>query len=297
MRLGTLYPLPPYNLHQTASLLSRYHGVLDHYENNAYLRAVSHADGVALIRVTDAGTPLNPALDVDLLAGVPAPGLLARTAHILATDIDLDAFFAYAEQHPRLWHVVEPLIGVRHFRGETVFEALMTVIIEQQISLYAALRAQRAVAVWGGTSVDHDGSTYYTFPTPQTIAAADPAILQATLKITHRRVALMQRIARDVVSGVLDIETDTDCARAYERLMAIKGVGHWTAAWTLIRGVGCYDYVGHNDVALRSAAAHYFHDSDTRISAEAVQTTFAAYAPYSGLAAFYTLLRWAMDRY
>lgn len=297
MHLGTLRPPPPYNLPQTARLLSRYHGVLDTYADGAYLRALAHAGGVALVRVQDSGTPAAPALDVDVLAGTPAPSLLARTAHILAVDLDLAPFFNFAEQHPRLWHVVQPLVGVRHFRGESVFEALMTVVIEQQISLNAALRAQRALAEWGGASVAYDGATYYTFPTPHTIAHADPAALQAVMKITHRRVALMQRVAGDVVSGTLDIETGTDCASIYQQLMALKGVGHWTAAWTLIRGVGCYEYVGHNDVALRSAAAYYFHDSKARLSAEATQATFDAFAPYAGLAAFYTLMRWAQERY
>jgi DNA-3-methyladenine glycosylase II len=194
---------------------------------------------------------------------------------------------------------VEPLYGVRHFQSESVFEALMTVIIEQQISLRAALRAQRALAEWGGGRIQHGGNTYYTFPTPQQVASATHDDLHAILKITHRRVDVMQQIARGVVSGQLDLEgmRGQPVITVYEQLTAIKWVGHWTAAWTLIRGLNNYDYVGHNDVALRSAAAWYFYDTDDRVSADEVTDTFAAYAPYSGIAAFYTLMCWAVDRY
>ncbi|MEL6273116.1 MAG: hypothetical protein AAFR22_25140, partial [Chloroflexota bacterium] len=165
--------------------------------------------------------------------------------------------------------------------------------------LYAALKAQRNLAEWGGSCIEHNGSTYYTFPTPQQIANATHDDLHAILKITHRRVDVMQGIARDVLDGKLDLEgmRDLPASEVYERLIAIKWVGHWTVAWTLIRGMNRYDYVGHNDVALRSAVSYYFHNTEERVSADEVTRTFDAYAPHSGLAAFYTLMRWAVERY
>ncbi|MEO0564858.1 MAG: hypothetical protein AAF125_22315, partial [Chloroflexota bacterium] len=220
-------------------------------------------------------------------------------ARVLGADDDFSPFYTVARADDRLWSVVEPLYGLHHFGAETVFEALSQVIIEQQISLAAALKAQRALAEWGGGRVEYDGHTHYTFPHPERIAEADPMVLHSILKITHRRVETMQRVARDVVCGALDLEAlrEVDAPTAYKALMAIKGVGHWTAAWTLIRGLGRYDYAAHNDVALRDAVAHYFYDTDERVSADTVAQLFAGYAPYSGLAAFYTLMAWAVARY
>jgi len=301
MPLVTLCPKPPYNLKRSAELLSRYHGVLENYEEGGYLRAISHNGNVVLLRVDTNDNPDIPELSITHLAGDIADeqAVIDQMRWILAADFDLSGFYSMAQQDEILSRILEPLYGVRHFQSETVFEALMTVIIEQQISLYAALKAQRALAEWGGGKIQHNGKTYFTFPTPQQIAAASPDELHAILKITHRRVAVMQSIAADVISGELDLEgmRNQPIQAVYDQLIAIKWVGHWTIAWTLIRGLNNYDYVGHNDVALRSAVSHYFYNTDERISADEVTRTFAQHAPYSGLAAFYTLLRWAVDRY
>jgi len=301
MHVGDLSPPPPYDLNTTAKLLSQYHGVLDVYRDGAYYRALRVNGRTVLVRVTQHGPPDVPNLHIERLCGetVPHNTLLAHTRGVLAAHVDVVPFFAFAQRKPRLWSVVEPLYGVRHFQSETVFEALMIVIIEQQISLYAALRAQRAIAEWGGESVAYEGVRYYTFPLPGVIADANATELHSILKITHRRVAVMQQVAQQIVNSELDLEglRGGDEAEAYRRLIAIKGIGHWTAVWTLLRSMSHYERVAHNDVALRSAVAYYFHDSENRISADAVVETLNDYTPYAGEAAFYSLLRWAMDRY
>lgn len=274
--------------------MARYHGVLDVWEGNAYTRAVRVAGTPALFRATQP-VPAGP-LSVQTLAG---PDTTAIAARILCRDVDFAPFYALARADERLWRVVGPLAGVHHLQAETVFEALCLVIIEQQISLAAALRAQRALADWGGLGIDYDGGRYPLFPTPDQLAAADPATLHAVLKITHRRVAVLQTVAAAVASGALDLEglRGLPDADAYAALVALSGVGHWTAAWTLIRGLSRYRYAAHNDVALRDAVAHYFYDSAERVSADAVAATFAAYGEHAGLAAFYTLLAWAVAHY
>jgi len=302
MQLGTLTPPAPYNLQTTATLLSRYHGVLDIERDGDYLRALRVGDDAVLVRVRQMGEPDAPQLAVEMLEGEAhhADAAMAQIQWVLAVDLDVSDFNTYAQtEAPRLWEVAQPLAGVRHFRAQTVFEALTTVIIEQQISLYAALKAQRRFAEWGGSVVMHAGEPFYTFPTVERVAAASHDELHDVLKITHRRVDLIERIAAQVTSNELDLAglRDVDAQTAYETLNAIKGVGHWTVAWTLVRGLGRYAYVGHNDVALRDAVAHYFYDTDERVSDKQAAETFARFGEYAGLAAFYTLMRWAIDRY
>lgn len=300
-RVVTLSPAPHYDLALSTRLLARYHCVLDIDHEDGYTRALQPVSGVppVLIRATQPA----PSAPITLTQLTPSPAdgdrLWQQAAHVLALDQDFSAFYQQAATHPKLAPVVAPLIGLTHFRSETVFEALMIVIIEQQISLYAALRAHRALAVWGDQSVVHDGDTYYTFPTPAQIAHADPLELHAVLKITHRRIAIMQGIARELLDGSLPLENlcGQSAPAAYGQLVAIKGIGHWTAAWTLIRACGKYDSIASNDVALRAAVAHYIYDQAGKVSADAVDDAFAPFASYAGLAAYYTLMRWAQAHY
>jgi 3-methyladenine DNA glycosylase/8-oxoguanine DNA glycosylase len=288
---------PPYDLHLTARLMARYHGVLETHRADGYYRAVAPAGDASLFRATQ-DRPDAPVI-VEIIAGPDTPAVHARAAHVLGVSDDFSGFYAMAEGDERLWPVVESLYGLHHFASETVFEALAQVLIEQQISLSAALKAQRTLAEWGGRFIDHEGERYYRFPHVQQIAEANAETLFSLLKITRRRVAYLQAIARDIAAGRLDLEAlrGVPAEEAYASLTALKGIGHWTAAWTLIRGLGVYAYAGHNDVALRDAVAHYFFDSDERVSAATVDAVFAEYAPYSGLAAFYTLMAWAVAHY
>lgn len=284
MFIGKLAPVQPYQFEQSARIIHRYHGVLDRYEAGVYRRALRIAEHLIPVRVEP---------DLRVYSTAPNPEIIPRLRRILAVDVDLNAFYALAETDARLWRVVKPLVGVRHFQTETIFEALLTVIMEQQISLVAALRAQRELALWANATASMDDKTLYAFPTREQITAADPEALQARLKITHRRVALMQRCA------TLDLEhiRQLPAEDAYNELIQIKGVGHWTAAWTLLRGASCYAFAGHNDVALRDAVAHYFFDTSERVSAAVVDEVFQKYTPYAGAAAFYTLTSWALEHY
>lgn len=295
--LATLTPSQPYNFALLLELLRRYaHPTLDRVSGDAYLRALRLDSGMALVRVeaTDSGE-----LAIYHDAGNADPAEIIPTMrHILGADIAVAPFIAFARTEPALWRVVEPLVGIRWLRTASAFEALMITITEQQIAWTAAQRAQRWLVEWGRQSIDHDGETYFAFPTPAQIAIATVDDL-TPLKITFRRMRLMIDIAGQVVAGDLDLERllHTAPEDAYATLTAIKGIGHWTAAWTLARTQGTFAYVGHNDVALQAAVNHYFYGGTGRIPADQVTATFAPYGDFAGIAAHYTILRWVLDRY
>lgn len=296
MRLiGTIRPTPPYDFAAMLAVLERFHPVMDIVRNGEYWRALHVGGQVALVRVRSQGTVNAPLLEVHLAAGGADNTLLLRQLrHILSADEDLNPFYAYAMSDAALWETVAPLRGLRLIRSASVFEALAVTVIEQQIALLTAQRAERWLVEWAGNSVSYEGERYYAFPTPSQIAAAEVADL-IPLKITFRRMQLLIDLAR----GELDMESlcTLDTATAYERLVSLRGVGHWTAAWTLTRGVSGHYAVGHNDVALQAAVNRYFYGHPGRTTSEIVSETFARYGAYAGVAAFYILMRWVFDRY
>jgi DNA-3-methyladenine glycosylase II len=190
-------------------------------------------EGLALIEVRDQGAPKSPALSVTVLAGLypeDLAGFYALVAWVLHTDHDTARFWTWARGRPDLWQGLSPVEGLPMPRTETMYEALINTVIEQQIAWTAAQRAQRLLCEWGGEYVEYEASRYYALPAPARLAAADPADLKM-LKITDRRSALLIRIASEVAAGQLDLEglRHLSIAERYARLTAIKGVGHWTA--------------------------------------------------------------------
>lgn len=301
--LGIITPVQPYDFDLTLNLFARYtHPVLDIVHDGAYWRVLDTGEGLALLRVDNIGDDLRPALRVSLVtASGPVDGaaLLAQMRRILCADIDPNPFYDHARQHPELWRVVEPVRGVRWLRTATAFEALLLTIIEQQIAWVAAQRAQRWLCEWGQRRLEYNGRAYYALPTPAQLAAVADVQELAPLKITFRRMGVIVDIARQIASGAFDVEEllALPAEAAYQQLVGLKGVGHWTAAYVIQRTGGDHNYVIYNDVAMQAAANHYFYGGSGRIPQEQVAQTFARYGAFAGAAAYHTIMRWVLDRY
>jgi len=298
----TLTPHSPYNFNITLELLRRHiHPVINGFYDGSYWRVLHIKDGLVLLRVTSVGDVESPALNVEIVANtgeISLDDIKGRIAHILGVDVDPTSFYEMAREDALLWSVIEPLYGLRWLRTDSVYEALMMIVIEQQIAWTAAQRAEGWLVEWGGHFIDNEGQRFYAFPTPMQIATATIEDLKP-LKITFKRMQVMIDISKQIVESSLDIEAVRDLSHdeAYRHLLKINGVGHWTAAWTLQRAVGQQRIVGDNDVALQAAVNAYFYGGEGKIPAERVRETFAPYGDFAGLAAQYTLLRWVLDRY
>jgi len=300
LNLGLIHPTPPYDFARTIRA-SLYGSVLNIVRDGVYRRAYHLGDQVALIEVTSVGTVGAPALEVRLLAAsgaVDGEAVLRLLRRTFSTDSDLRPFYQRAQADPVLWRIVEPQIGAHELQTETMFEALSLTVIEQQISLSAARRGEAWLVEWGGEAIEHEGEKFYTFPRPARLAAANVGDL-TPLKITFKRMQVLIDIARQQSSGQFDLETlrAVPPEEAYRRLIALKGIGHWTVAWTLTRGLGKFTYVGSADVALRAAVNRHYYGKEGQASRELTDETFAQYGEFAGLAAFYTLTGWAEMRY
>jgi len=240
----------------------------------------------------------NNRLKIEYAANDSNSSIVSASRHILGLDYDLSAFYHFVQSNEKLKQVIEPLIGVPIFCTETVFEALITLIIEQHISWKNALRAQQALMAIFDTKYTNEDIVVYDFPSPEQLAQATPDQLKP-LKITNRRMDLIIQISQDVANGDLDLELlhQMETKSAYDMLLQIKGIGHWTANNVLGRGLGRFPYISHNDVALQAAVQYYFHDDDSKKSAQQVIDTLEVYGGYAGLVGHFTLLRWVLDRY
>ncbi len=300
--LITLHPTPPYNFPMLLDFLTRFaHPTLNVIHEGALWRVVKAGDGLALLRVTGSGTVDAPRLDVQVATSsgdVDDAVLIENIRHVLPDQHDWSAFYASAAGDVGLWGVVEPLVGLPELRTASVFEALMQTIIEQQISWVTAQKAQLWLVEWAGNTLEYGGEVYYAFPTPEQIAAASVDDLKP-LKITFKRMALMIDLAGQIVSGQLDLEGLRHASpdEAYQGLLSIKGIGHWTAAVTLERAFGHTDWVAYNDVVLQAATNRYLLGGSGRIPPELVAETFAKYGEHAGLAARYTMFRWVFEQY
>lgn len=300
MQIGSLFPRPPYSFAKTLQA-ARFHTVLDVIREGEYWRALRAGSETALVRVATMEADADSRLDVFLIQAtgpIDNAALLEKVSRMLGVTADIGPFYAVARADPMLWGVVEPLVGLRHVRAENLFEALITTIIEQQIALALAQRGERWLVQKFGNAIEYDQMSFYLFPGAEQFASLTVDDL-APLKITRRRMAVVLEVARLQTSGEIDLDVlgSQPIEQIYERLIALKGIGHWTAAWAIIRALGDYFYVGEADVALQAAVNFYFYGQEKRAAPQRVRETLTQYGEFAGAAAFYTLMRWAFDRY
>ena len=298
--IGQLLPLAPYDFDLCVNLLWL-HGVLDIARAGEYWRALAIDGETALVRVVNSGSVEQPQLTLYRAAStgpVADDDLLHLAGQMLNVNLDMEPFYDQARRDAELWSVVEPLVGFRPVRAASLFEALITAIIEQQIALKLAKRAEHWLMRWADNHIDYADKRYYTFPRPDQLAKATVDDL-LPLKITRQRMRVMIDSAQQVQMGAIpfSVEADHSPDEILQTLLQIKGVGPWTATWAVIRAMGIPIAGAENDVALQAAINHYFYGESGRAAPQQVTAILQRYGEFAGAAAFHILMRWATDQY
>jgi DNA-3-methyladenine glycosylase II len=138
---------------------------------------------------------------------------------------------------------IHPEIDRRGSRPDP-WEALARAIVGQQLSTRAA------ASIWGKLLEQFGGRT----PTPEQLLRKRPAtLLKAGL--SNAKVAYLRDLAAHVRDGRLDLKRlkDLPDEDVIAELIAIKGVGQWTAEMFLIFHLGRPDVAAVGDLGIRRA--------------------------------------------
>lgn len=165
-------------------------------------------------------------------------------------------------------------VGVPVWRANQASYALLgRMISHQQISLSAA------AAIWARVEA-HLGEV-----TAEALLAADPEAIRAC-GMSRPKVAHLTSIAEAIVTGQLNL--DRVCAapldEARAELLAVKGIGPWTAELFLLYAVGAMDAFPTADVGLMEAHKRLGHYK-TRMESKPFTAHAERWRPYRGVAA------------
>jgi AraC family transcriptional regulator of adaptative response / DNA-3-methyladenine glycosylase II len=216
------------------------HGIrgFEEGDDTRYSRPLRLPGGRAHIDVTldSAGVVLRARLAA--LSDLPA--LTARVRRMFDLDADSVAIDAHLARDPDLAPLVAALPGIRIPGSASGEEALFRTLVGQQISVAAA----RTVL---GRLVDHFGD----FPSAEQLAEAGPAVLRGPAT----RVAAIVGVAEVIAAGDLPLDAATPVADLRARLLALPGVGPWTAEYLAMRALGHPDAFPATDLVLAQSAA------------------------------------------
>ena len=141
--------------------------------------------------------------------------------------------------------------GVRVPGAWDGFELAVRAVLGQQISVKAATTiAGRLAKAYGEPVKDKAGSGLTRlFPVPERLARAQ----FKNMGITTNRAATLRRLASAVIDGSLNFDTAQDPAAFRESLLAIPGIGEWTAQYVAMRALKNPDAFPAADLGLLRA--------------------------------------------
>jgi len=221
--------------------------------DDSYLRTLQLGGHQGWVRVRH--RPERRALSVELTHSLTPvlPALLGRLRHLFDLSARPDVITEHLSHDPALADAVQRNPGLRVPGAFDGFELATRAILGQQVTVQAATTlASRFASAFGvPLQTPHSGLERVS-PTAERIAAATIDEI-ASLGIIQTRARSIITIAQEVVSGRLILEAGGDPDRTIEQLVALPGIGPWTAHYIAMRALRWPDAFPKEDIAMRKA--------------------------------------------
>jgi DNA-3-methyladenine glycosylase II len=233
------------------------------WDDGALLRAIGGRE--VRIVPADGGVDAEP-LDAEIEPVV---------RKLLGSAFDLLAFSAWAAGEELLAPLVVRFAGFRPPLAPDPFEALVTSITAQQVSLFSAVAIRNRLVERFGERLGR----VWAFPTRGRLAAASEEELFA-VGFSRRKAEYVLGLARSDLdlAGLASLPDE----EVKERIVGLRGLGEWTADWFLARHLGRPRAWPAGDLVLRKAVRALYGDVDVRAAG-------ARFDPFQNLTAHYLL--------
>jgi DNA-3-methyladenine glycosylase II len=232
-------PLPvtqPFSFAQTLAFVRRFPPCQGQYvvTSDSLTAAVTVGGRATAFTIRDGSVEFDRAAD--------GPALLARAAHLVGANDDLTTFYERAVSDRPFQPLLMMLHGLHHVRFLTLEEVAIYSVLTQRTPIAMAARMKQKLFAKLGRPVEVAGETLHALPSLTDLACLDGAAY--TDAIGHARKG---PIIAEVVRGVARIgETflrEAPYEAAKRELLAIRGIGPFSAAMILLRGLGRMDEV------------------------------------------------------
>jgi DNA-3-methyladenine glycosylase II len=258
LRRVTITPPAPFSLALTCSALARFPRLVNRWDGETYHRLFL-VDGAFVTAALRQTSPENaPAIECTFrgpahVTDTVLDRLTGYVERMFGLMDDNAAFLQRAEHDPVIGPLTSALGGLRIFRKADVVEEVFVNILAQQISLPFAYQCKARLIAAYGPRLTLNGATQYAMVTPGILATLTPELVRPLL-LSRQKATAMQAFGAAVVSGTLDLAalpklTDAAVTTA---LTAIRGIGPWTAQWTLGRTLGRGHVVPVGDVGVQA---------------------------------------------
>jgi len=189
---------------------------------------------------------------------------MQRSRALLDLDSDPRSVMDVLGGEPLLGALVAKAPGRRVAGTVDGHELAVRAVLGQQVSLRGARTlAGRLVAGYGEQLERPLGTVTHVFPSAEVLTGVDPTKLAMPTGRRRGLLALVTALARDE----LVIDAGADRADARRRLLALPGIGRWTAEYIAMRALGDPDAFLSSDLGVRRALEQFGLDGSPKSAA------------------------------
>lgn len=242
----------PFEFSQTLSFLApRAIPGIEAIDPLGYRRLVSTGDkpeGFGWLRVTDDSAASSLRVEIPGALAHQVISIRARVRQLFDLDARPDVIDERLAACPRLRRRVRARPGLRVPGAFDPFELAVRAVLGQQISV-------RAASTLAGRLVRRFGAplgTARAFPSPGALAQAGAAAV-GLVGLPGARAKAIVALAEAIAAGSLDLEAEADPEATLAALLAVPGIGPWTAHYVALRALKWPDAFPSSDLGLRKA--------------------------------------------
>ncbi|KOY03477.1 DNA-3-methyladenine glycosylase family protein [Pseudomonas nunensis] len=268
---------PPYDWAAMLNFLSaRAIAGMETVVDGVYSRSIGLNGVHGTFSITPAGVD---ALEVTLDFPDPAavPEIVARFRRMFDLDADLPLIHRHLAADPMMARLIAERPGLRVPGAWDGLELAIRAVLGQQITVGAAIKlAGKLVAQYGEPLRSPLSGLTHVFPGAAVLAAAD----LATLGMPKSRGRTLSGVAQALLDDPLLFEPGREGGVA--RLLALHGIGDWTAQYIALRQLREGDAFPSGDVGLINALAALEGEP---VTARELLQRAEAWRPFRGYAA------------
>jgi AraC family transcriptional regulator, regulatory protein of adaptative response / DNA-3-methyladenine glycosylase II len=219
--------------------------------DTSYQRNIQFDDSVGTICVTANSEKHQLLLELCNIEPKYITKVIANVRRQFDLDTDLKIIQDNFNTCPLLSSVINKNSGLRLPGSYDVFETAIRAIIGQQISVAACTTIMARVAE---RAMHHFKFALPVFPTAKQMLE----ISLDNIGLTQARIDTIKRLALAVANKQINLAPYQNSEQVIDSLLALKGIGPWTANYIAFRGMALPDNFPAADLGLRKALKSQF---------------------------------------
>lgn len=226
-------------------------GELEWFEDERMHRVIEFDGKVGTIAISNDPDQSRLLVAIDFPDRSFIPAIMSRVRGLFDLDSDPVVIANALEQDAKIKKLLKKYPGIRLPSGWDPFELAIASILGQLVSVERgrALVADLIAMLGKDSGLVRNGKGIRLFPTPRQIADSD----LHGLKTTTIRKQTLRAFAKAVADGELSLESTQDVDEFVEKVLSIRGIGPWTAAYMALKVLRHTDAFPETDLLLARA--------------------------------------------